>query len=106
MPTIIVISRTGEERQVDAEIGKTLMQVVRDDSGFEDLIAMCGGCLSCATCHVHVDGAVEGALPPLGPDEDDLLAGSPDRSAGSRLSCQIPMTEKLAGIRVRIADDG
>jgi hypothetical protein len=32
MPTITVISWTGEERQVDSEIGKTLMQVVRDDS--------------------------------------------------------------------------
>ncbi len=106
MPTITVISRSGEERQVDAEIGKTLMQVVRDDSGFEDLIAMCGGCLSCATCHVHVEGAAEGALPPLGPDEDDLLAGSPDRNAGSRLSCQIAITDKLDGIRVQIADEG
>ena len=106
MPTITVISRTGEERQVDAEIGKSLMQVGRDDSGFEDLIAMCGGCLSCATCHVHVHGAAEGALPPLGPDEDDLLAGSPDRSADSRLSCQVPITEMLEGIRVRIADEG
>lgn len=106
MPTITVISRTGKERQVAAEIGRTLMQVVRDDSGFDDLIAMCGGCLSCATCHVHVEGAAEGALPPLGPDEDDLLAGSPDRIAGSRLSCQIPITDKLDGIRVRIADEG
>lgn len=106
MPTITVISRTGEERQVDAEIGKTLMQVVRDDSGFEDLIAMCGGCLSCATCHVHVEGAAEGALPPLGPDEDDLLAGSPERNICSRLSCQIVITDKLDGIRVQIADEG
>jgi 2Fe-2S ferredoxin len=106
MPTIIVINRAGVERQVAAEIGRTLMQVVRDDSGFEDLIAMCGGCLSCATCHVHVEGAAEGALPPLGPDEDDLLAGCPDRRAGSRLSCQITITDKLEGIRVKIADEG
>ncbi|MBP7335275.1 2Fe-2S iron-sulfur cluster-binding protein [Niveispirillum sp.] len=106
MPIITVISRAGEERQVAAEIGRTLMQVVRDDSGFEDLVAMCGGCLSCATCHVHVEGAAEGVLPPLGPDEDDLLTGSPGRSASSRLSCQVPITEKLEGIRVRIADEG
>lgn len=106
MPVITVINPEGLERQVDAAIGRTLMQVVRDDSGFDEMIAMCGGCLSCATCHVIVENAADGALPPLGPDEDSLLEGVPDRSPASRLSCQIPVTEKLAGIRVSIAAEG
>jgi 2Fe-2S ferredoxin len=36
-------------------------------------------------------------------DEDDLLEGSEHRSAGSRLSCQIPASAALSGIRLTIA---
>jgi 2Fe-2S ferredoxin len=32
------------------------MEVLRDH-GFDDLLALCGGCCSCATCHVFVDPA-------------------------------------------------
>jgi 2Fe-2S ferredoxin len=105
MPVIVVANRQGEERTIDAEPGRSLMQVIRDDSGFSDLIAMCGGTLSCATCHVHIEGATEGALPAMGEDEDALLDGSLNRSALSRLSCQIPVTAALSGIRVTICDD-
>jgi 2Fe-2S ferredoxin len=36
--------------------GRTVMEVIRD-AGFDELLALCGGCCSCATCHVYVDPA-------------------------------------------------
>jgi 2Fe-2S ferredoxin len=39
-------------------------------------------------------------------DENDLLDGSDERTPTSRLSCQIPFTEALSGLRVTIAKDG
>ena len=102
MPTLTVVTREGEERQLEAEVGLSMMEVIRD-GGIDELLALCGGCCSCATCHVHVDEQYFDKLPPLGPDEDDLLESTSDRDARSRLSCQIPFTAALDGIRVFIA---
>jgi 2Fe-2S ferredoxin len=38
-------------------------------------------------------------------DENDLLESSADRDSRSRLSCQIPFTDALDGLRVTIADE-
>ncbi len=101
MPTLTVVDRAGEERTVDAEIGLSVMEVLKIN-GFDDVLALCGGCCSCATCHVHVDAAYLDRLPPVSEDEDDLLDAVEDRDATSRLSCQLPVTAELEGMRVII----
>jgi len=102
MPQVIVTTREGEVRTVDGEIGLSLMEVMRDN-GIDEILALCGGCCSCATCHVHVDPEFAAKLPPMSEDENDLLDSSSDRDATSRLSCQIPFSATLDGIRVRVA---
>jgi 2Fe-2S ferredoxin len=102
MPEVIVTTREGEVRTVEGEVGLSLMEVLRD-GGIDEILALCGGCCSCATCHVHVDPEFAAKLPPMSEDEDDLLESSPDRDAESRLSCQIPFSDALDGIRVRVA---
>ena len=104
MPQITVVNQAGESTSLDAPTGRTLMEVIRDN-GFDELLALCGGCCSCATCHVHVDPEFAALLPPLTADEDDLLDSSDDRDETSRLSCQIPFTDELDGLRVRIAEE-
>ncbi|WP_242415842.1 2Fe-2S iron-sulfur cluster-binding protein [Sphingomonas panni] len=104
MPTLTVVDRAGEERTVDAEVGLSVMEVLKIN-GFDDILALCGGCCSCATCHVHVDAAYLDRLPPVSEDEDDLLDAVEDRDATSRLSCQLPISEALDGMRVVIAKE-
>ena len=104
MPQLTVVTRQGEERTVEGEVGLSVMEVIRDN-GFDELLALCGGCCSCATCHVHVDPAFADKLPPMSEDEDDLLDSSSGRDATSRLSCQIQFTGALDGLKVRIADE-
>jgi 2Fe-2S ferredoxin len=41
----------------------------------------------------------------MGEDENDLLDSSDHRNGQSRLSCQIPFTEALDGLRVTIAPE-
>lgn len=102
MPKLIVTTREGEERAIDGEAGLSVMEVIRE-GGIDEVLALCGGCCSCATCHVHVDPAFADKLPAMSPDEDDLLDSTADRDATSRLSCQIPFGPALDGLRVRIA---
>lgn len=104
MVKVVVVNREGEENVVEGTAGLTLMEVIRDN-GFDELLALCGGCCSCATCHVYVDPAFKGALPPKSEDEDDLLESSDHKTDDSRLSCQVPVTEDMEGIRVTIAPE-
>ncbi|AKM10767.1 2Fe-2S iron-sulfur cluster-binding protein [Croceicoccus naphthovorans] len=104
MPNIIVVDREGNEKTVEADDGLTVMEAIRDN-GFDELLALCGGCCSCATCHVYVDPAFAAKLPELSEDEDDLLDSSDHRNETSRLSCQIPLNADLDGIKVTIAPE-
>jgi 2Fe-2S ferredoxin len=104
MPQITVINQSGEESNVEATTGRTLMETIRDN-GFDELLALCGGCCSCATCHVHVDAAWADKLPAMSEDENDLLDSSDHRNATSRLSCQIALTAELDGLKVAIAPE-
>jgi len=104
MPELKVITREGAQQTIDASPEVSVMEALRD-SGFDELLALCGGCCSCATCHVYVDPAFAAALPPVTEDENDLLDGSPHRNDFSRLSCQIMMTDALSGMTVTIAPE-
>ena len=102
MPKLVVVNRAGEEKTVDAAAGLSVMEAIRDN-GFDELLALCGGCCSCATCHIHVDAAWADKLPAMSEDENDLLDSSSDRDDRSRLSCQIQFTSALDGLKVTIA---
>jgi 2Fe-2S ferredoxin len=104
MVTINVKTRDGTEAAVQGQEGLSVMEVIREN-GFDELLALCGGCCSCATCHVHVDEEFLDRLPPMSQDEDDLLDSSDHRNERSRLSCQIPVSADLEGLRVQIAPE-
>jgi 2Fe-2S ferredoxin len=97
-----VIGRDGAESKLAAAAGLSLMEALRD-SGYDELLALCGGCCSCATCHVVVEAGPERLRSVGGDDENDLLDSSDHRAAGSRLSCQLILDAEAAGMVVRIA---
>lgn len=104
MPKLIVVDRAGAEKAVDGDVGLSVMEIIRD-RGFDELLALCGGSCSCATCHIVVDDAWTDRLGKVSADEDDLLDSSEHRVAGSRLSCQITFTAALDGLKVTIAPE-
>lgn len=104
MINIIVKTRDGEAHAVEGRTGFTLMEAIRK-SDVEELVALCGGSCSCATCHVFVEIG-PGAIKIAGSeDEDDLLDSSDYRNEGSRLSCQIRLDDSLEGLVVQIAPE-
>lgn len=104
MPELNVITRDGAQQTIKASADASVMEAIRD-SGFDELLALCGGCCSCATCHVYIDPAFAATLPPVSDDESDLLDGSPHRNDYSRLSCQVMMTDALSGLTITIAPE-
>jgi ferredoxin, 2Fe-2S len=99
---IKVKARDGHERIIEGQDGYSLMQVIRDN-GFDEVLALCGGCCSCGTCHVHVSQQSLSRMPEMHNEERDLLDALSHRSELSRLSCQIPCTPMLDGVELQIA---
>jgi 2Fe-2S ferredoxin len=104
MATLLVTMRDGQVRTLTGDDGHSVMEIIRD-AGVDELLALCGGCLSCATCHVYVAETDMPRLPEMSEAEDDLLDSSDNRSAQSRLSCQLPFGSNLDGLRVTIAPE-
>ena len=104
MPQLHITTRHGEVRTVDADIGISVMETIRMH-GIDEVVALCGGACSCATCHVYVDAGWLDQLSPISADESDLLDSSDHRTNLSRLSCQIRMTDELDGLTLTVAPE-
>ena len=100
---ITIIDREGESHTIDAPLGIG-MNVMELCKAMElPVEATCGGMALCASCQIYIES------------EHDLLARSDDEQAmldeawhvedNSRLGCQIPISEKLKGLVVRIAPE-
>ncbi len=104
MATITFIHPDGRAKPVEAEIGDSAMRAAIVH-GIDGIVAECGGSLVCATCHVYVDDSWIGRLAAVGDDEDALLDGvACERTANSRLSCQIKITPELDGLVLRLPE--
>ncbi|WP_298400618.1 2Fe-2S iron-sulfur cluster-binding protein [Sphingobium sp.] len=104
MAKLNLVKRDGTSLEIEGEPGISVMEMIRDH-GVDELMALCGGCCSCATCHVFLSDADMGRTGEVSADEDDLLDSSDHRQAGSRLSCQIIWSEDLDGLTVTIAPE-
>lgn len=102
MIRIHIIHPDNSTRTIEANEGKSLMQAAVD-ANIEGIDADCGGSLTCATCHVVVDPDWQSRLSPASKDELGLLdfTAAP-REPGSRLSCQIVLTQSLDGLTVKL----
>lgn len=104
MPSFILITRDHVRHEIDAEAGISVMELIRR-AGFDELVALCGGCCSCATCHVYVALDQRARLQPMAGDENDLLDSSEHRQPQSRLSCQLTFAASMDGLEVAIAPE-
>ena len=96
----IIFSETGGRRyEVDAAIGGSLMEAAIDND-IETVLAECGGCCSCATCHCFIEVPSGVAIPPPDELEEGLLETIPDRTEHSRLSCQVLITDEFEGLEI------
>ena len=94
-----VITAAGERLEIDAECGRSVMEIARQ----HDLVeGACEGSLACATCHVIVADEHIGRLANATAEEEDMLDLAVGVRPTSRLGCQIVLTEELDGLTVRL----
>ena len=96
--------RGGTEHALQAAPGDTVMETMRNAR--LPVEAICGGCCSCATCHVYVDENWLGITGPRSDAENELLQMSEHfEQDRSRLGCQIKLTEQHSGLVVTLAPE-
>jgi len=102
MPRVIYVADDGTRTEIDAPAGATVRNLALAND-VEGLVGECGGELMCASCHVYVDEAFLHLLPAASEAEDEMLeATASERLPNSRLSCQIPISDELDGLVVRL----
>jgi len=101
---ITVVGVDGQQKEVEFSQGDSLMEVLRE-AGYDEIVALCGGCCSCATCHVKIANQNQHDLPPIEEDEEVLVSTTDEYDKdSSRLSCQISMGEAQNGMTVTIVN--
>lgn len=104
MLNLKVTDRDGTETIIEASAGQSVMEVMRDEG--LPVEAVCGGCCSCATCHIFVATDWLPRVHPRSSQETDLLDSLEHfDQVSSRLSCQIKMSAELDGLTVRLAPE-
>jgi 2Fe-2S ferredoxin len=102
MPIVTYILRDGERREIDVPAGTSVMEAAIHNN-VRGIDAECGGCLSCATCHVYVDASSAAEIPSPDESELELLDGvAAERRPESRLSCQLVVMPAMHGLVVQI----
>lgn len=104
MTRVTFITHDGEQHDVDAEDGQSLMTaaIENDIAGID---ADCGGSCACATCHVFVESAWAGKTGEQSEMEQSMLEFAENLQDNSRLSCQISISPELEGLTVRLPEN-
>ena len=102
MPQVHWVLPNGDRVSDEVNVGTNLMDAAQIN-GIAAIAGECGGCLSCATCHVYVDEAWLASCSPMGEIENTMLeVVDAPRRVGSRLSCQLIASDALDGIVLHV----
>ena len=85
------------------DMGLSLMEFLKANE--YDILAICGGMVLCATCHVQVVEGYE-ILNEIGDEEYAMLDTLPNITSTSRLSCQLKLNSNLNNVKIKIMGDG
>jgi len=101
MVQVSFIAQDGTDHRVDVRAGLSLMKAAVHNA-IPGIDADCGGACACATCHVYVPEAWRALTGEAGDDEKEMLECAISPGEGSRLSCQITLTDALDGLVVHM----
>ena len=104
MAYVTYVEHDGTEHKVEVPNGNSVMQGAVNNM-IQGIVAECGGGLACATCHCYVDDAwIDRVGPPSEMEQQMLDSAAAETTRGSRLSCQITVSDELDGLVVRLPE--
>jgi 2Fe-2S ferredoxin len=103
MAKITYIEHDGTQHVIDLTPGMSVMEGAVKNN-VPGIAADCGGACSCATCHVYVDEAWRELTGTLSDTELAMLEFAQNPEPGSRLSCQIKISDELDGLIIRLPE--
>ena len=103
MVKVIFIEHDGNNHEVDAYVGESLMEAAVSNN-VPGIDAACGGSCACATCHIFVNPEWISKVGERREMENSMLEFSDDQKANSRLACQIQISEEHEGLTVEIPE--
>jgi 2Fe-2S ferredoxin len=104
MATITWKMDDGSEIVADVKNGLNLMEAATANN-VPHIEGECGGCLSCATCHVFVEPDWFARTGEIDDIEDTMLEMTDvEREDNSRLSCQIIASDELDGLVLHVPE--
>ncbi len=98
---LVIVDREGTAHDLEAptEMNFNLMEIMR--AAELPVEGTCGGMALCASCHCYINTDHE--LNEPSDDEEDMLDQAFFVESNSRLSCQIPITKNIDGLKVTLA---
>jgi 2Fe-2S ferredoxin len=104
MAAVTYVDYQGTRQTLDVPNGDTVMQAAVSHL-LPGIIGECGGALACATCHCYVDTAwIDRVGPPSAMETEMLESAASPTKPGSRLSCQITVSDALDGLVVHLPE--
>jgi 2Fe-2S ferredoxin len=103
MPVINYVEFDGTEHSVEVAEGITLLQGAMDNL-IDGMVAECGGCCVCCTCHCMIDHRWTEVTGTAGTQEAELLGYLDTKEPTSRLACQVNVTAAMDGMVVRLPE--
>jgi 2Fe-2S ferredoxin len=104
MASVTYVEHKGTRHQVEVPNGDSVMQGAVNNQ-LDGIIGECGGALACATCHCYVDAAwIERVGPPSETEMQMLESAASQTKPGSRLGCQIAVSDALDGLVVHLPE--
>ena len=103
MAKITYIEHNGKNHTIDVTNGLSVMEGAVQNN-IPGIDADCGGSMACATCHVYVKEEWFNKLPKKEDGEEDMLDMAFEPKKISRLSCQILVSDELAGLIVNLPE--
>ncbi len=97
------VDETGAEYVLDAAGHLTLMHVAVEND-VPNIDGECGGEMTCGTCHVYLDQVPDGYVATQSAIEFDMLEVVKGPTEASRLSCQLPVDDRVDGLRLRVPE--
>ena len=103
MPAITYIEFDGTGYHVDVAVGNSVMEGALNNM-IDGVVAECGGCCVCCTCHCMIDPEWSKIVGDANDDENELLEMLDVREPTSRLSCQVQVSAEMDGMVVRLPE--